>query len=180
MNAFKILVVSVAITCAIFIFSLMKFGERSLGTLETIHGIPYPMSDGATVILEDMAHADLFLREPVLAKQAKFTVSFDPKNSESIDLGIRENEFWLSYKKYPLYRKGIDVPTLQTKEITIPLTTALQDTDRSVDLMFFTDNNGSAPEWRIQTFRASLEFDMPSVAETKAYVKSIITRERAL
>jgi len=175
----QILFFAVLIPCILFLFSLASTGERRLGVLETIHGIPYPIQSDGVIVLEDMAHTDLFLQEPVFAKQANFFISFDPGSSESIDIGIRENEFWLSYKKIPVYRKGIDSAGFQTKEISIPLSKVLQDIDRSVDVMIFTESEKGV-QWRIQDFHASLEFDMPSVSEIKAYSKAIITRERAL
>lgn len=165
------------IPSTLFAVSIGKSGERDIGVLETIHGIPYPIHDESIVILEDMAHADLFLKESVFAKRAHVTVTFDPKNATSIDLGIRENEFWLSYVRYPLYQKGVDTPGFQTKEILIPLTRMIQDTDRSVDLMFFTEGSLN---WRIHAFRASLESDMPTFQEAKSYIKSVLIRERAL
>jgi len=173
----SIILLSAILPCVIFAASLGKSGERRLGVLETIHGIPYPTSNGSIAIVEEMAHADLFLEEPVVAKVATFTIAFDAGNAEAINIGIRDNEFWLSYKKYPLYRKGVDNPGFQRKEIHIPLTTALQDTDRSVDVMLFAEKS---VQYRIHAFRARIDFDMPSTAETKAYIKSIVTRERAL
>lgn len=173
-------VLAIAIPSAIFAVSVADTGERRFGVLETIHGIPYPQQNGSFVVVEEMAHADLFLRESVFAKYAKVVVAFDPGNADSIDIGIRENEFWLSYRKYPLYRRGVDAPVFQTKEVTIPLTDVMQDTDQSVDLMFFAEHTGSSVEWRIHEFHASLFSDMPSVPEIKAYIKSILIRERAL
>lgn len=169
-----------ALPAVVFALSISHTGERTLGVVETIQGIPYPTSNGAAVIVEEMAHADLFLQESVFAKQARITVSFDPQDVSHIDLGIRENEFWLSYVKYPLYQQGIDVPGFQTKEISIPLSTAIQDTNRSVDLMFFTEAPKNAMEWRIHAFRASVQTYMPSLQEIKSYAKSVITRERPL
>jgi hypothetical protein len=173
-------ILTIAIPCAIFAVSLADVGERNLGVIENIHGIPYPERNGSILITEEMAHADLFLRESVFAKDVKVVVAFDPGNATSLDLGVRENEFWLSYRKYPLYRQGMDAPGFQTKEIAIPLTDVLQDTDQSVDLMFFADNTQGSVEWRIHAFHASLFTDMPRVAEIKAYIKSILVRERAL
>ena len=173
-------ILGVLIPCAIFAFSVLADGERNLGVLENIHGIPYPQENGSVLITEEMAHADLFLQEPVFAKQAKLMIRFNPGNTETITLGIREDEFWLSYRKYPLYKKGIDQPGVQTKEITIPLTAALQDTNRSVDLMFFADTTNKSVQWNIHAFHASLLTDMPTFVETKKYIKSIIIRERAL
>lgn len=175
-----IVILTLVIPLVLFGCSLLKGGQRNLGVLETIHGIPYPVDNGSTVILEDMAHTDLFLREPVLAKQAMFTITFDPGNAEAIDIGVRDNEFWLSYIKYPLYRIGVDTDRPQTKTITIPLTTALADTNRSIDMMLFTEASRGMPEWRIQDFHASVEFDMPTVSEAKAYIKSVLVRERVI
>lgn len=178
-DGITIVVLALAVPCALFASGIAADGERSLGVLESIHGIPYAQRSGSVVITEEMAHADLFLRESVFAKEATLTVSFDPGAMDAIYLGVRENEFWLSYRKYPLYRKGEDTPGFQTKEVSIQLTDVLQDTDRSIDLMFFAQGS-QAVEWRIQTFRAKLSSNMPSASEIKGYIKSVITRERAL
>lgn len=176
----RALILAVFISLGVFVVSVSASGSRNLGVLETIHGIAYPSHQGSTIILEDMAHTDLFLKEPVLAKQVKFTVTFDPQTAEAIDIGVRDNEFWLSYVKYPLYRKGIDPTKIQTKEISIPLSKALQDIDRSVDVMFFAEDAQSTPQWSIDEFHASVEFDMPTFSDIKSYAKSILSRERAL
>ncbi len=150
-----------------------------MGTLESIHGVPFPKFEDSIVILEEMAHADLFLRENVFAKKLTLTISFNPEDSTTLDIGVRENEFWLSYTPYRLYEKGIDPEGFQTKEIEIPLTSALQDVDRSVDLMFFSTEQAET-KWRIHAFRATVEPIMPTMKEVKNYIKSIIIRERPL
>jgi hypothetical protein len=175
-----LIALGIGIPVILFCGSLVKEGDRSFGVIETIHGIPYPVQDGSTRILEDMAHVDLFLQEPVLGKKVLVTITFDPENSDSIDIGVRDNEFWLSYIKYPLYKKGQDPKTIQTKTIEIPLSLALADTNRSVDMMIFTQSSSALPQWRIRDIHASVEFDMPSVFETKSYVKSVLMKERPI
>lgn len=170
-----IILLSFLIPFFIFCISLLQSGERTVKNLETIHGIPYPSDAGKIIIEEDMAHADVNLQEPVLAKQATFVVSFDPGNASSIDFGVRENDFWLSYQKYPLFRASSDQRKLQTKEITVPLSNMFQDTDRSLDIMFFADS-----PWSINAIRATVTPVLPTLQELKAYIKSVIKRERAL
>lgn len=179
-NEIVIIAWSLLLPGVIFMFSLCKTGERDFGVVETIHGIPYPKIAERTIILEHMAHADMYLKEPVFAKRAVITVSFDPKESETISLGVRDNEFWLSYIQYPLYVRGSDTLGQQTKTLSIPLSTSLQDKDRSVDFMFFTESTGGNVEWSLGAFHANVELVMPTLPETKAYIKSILTRERAL
>lgn len=179
-DGIAIVVLALLIPCALFATGIIDSGERSLGVLENIHGIPYPEQSGSLVVTEEMAHADLFLRESVFAKHVRLSVTFDPGNADAIDLGVRENEFWLSYRKYPLYKKGIATIGFQTKELDIPLSDVLQDTDQSVDLMFFAQRSAGAVTWNIHAFRATVFSDMPTAAETKAYIKSVLIRERAL
>ncbi len=179
-DGIAIVLLALGIPCIVFAVSIADSGERTRGAIENIHGIPYPEQNGSIVVTEEMAHTDIFLRESVFAKHAKIIVTFDPGNTDSLNLGVRENEFWLSYRKYPLYKKGIDKVGFQTKELTIPLTDVLQDTDQSIDLMFLAERSGGAVQWNIHAFRATVFSDMPSAAETKAYVKSILIRERAL
>ena len=171
---------STLIIClVVFGWSVALRGERDLGALESIQGIPFPKLEDSTIILEEMAHVDLFLRENVFAKKVTLTISFDPEDSTTLDVGVRENEFWLSYIPYRLYEKGVDPEGVQTKEIEIPLTSALQDVNRSVDLMFFSSGKADT-KWRIHAFRATVEPIMPTIKETKNYIKSIIVRERPL
>lgn len=175
----KIITLSVLVPASIFLLSLTSSGDREVERLETIHGIPYPMIQGNTVIEEDMAHADINLRESVLAKQLRLVISFNPGNASSMDIGIRENDFWLSYEKQPLFRRGSDPTGTQTKEITIRISNAFQETDRSLDMMVFTEGT-SHPAWSINSLRATVTPVMPTRAELSAYVRSILKRERAL
>ena len=160
--------------------SLASSGPRQIGVLENIHGIPYPAQGDGIVILEDMAHADVYLEESVFAKQVTFTIAFDPKSVEQIDFGVRENSFWLSYEKQPLYIKGIDPLGPQSKSISISLTRMIQESDRSIDTMFFAQEANGMPEWSIQAFHGTVDSVMPSWAETKSYIKSVLIRERPL
>lgn len=184
MNALKkaitIVLGSFVILAIVTLPSLLSSGPRRIGVLENIHGIPYPMQDNGILILEDMAHADVYLAESVFAKQATFTITFDPKSVEQIDFGVRENSFWLSYEKHQLYRKGVDPLGPQSKSITIPLTRMIQESDRSIDTMFFATAANGLPEWSIQEFHGTVDIVMPTWNEVKSFGKSILTRERPL
>lgn len=168
----------VAIAAIFYAASLLTTGERRVGVIESIHGIPYPRDGGAIVIEEQLAHADVFLQEPVLGKKLHVAVSFDPGNTQTIDLGVREGAFWLGYTKLPLYRKGRDIRALQTKTLVFPLSTMFQETDRSIDMMFFADRDDVS--WKIHSMQAVTTTVMPSQSDIILYIRSVLFRERAL
>lgn len=175
--------------CAVlFVASLLPTGERSYGAVENIDGIPFPIEDNAIHITEKLAHVDVYLREPVIFKQLMVTVEFDPQELQQLDLGVREGEFWLSYPKYTL--ADGETRGRQTVTLAIPLSDKLQDTDRSVDVMFFATAAGASSkedegvddtaQWTLYSLRTRTEFVTPSLAETKDYIRSILKRERPL
>lgn len=179
-----------ALMLAIYIFPIFSSGSRNIGNIETIHGIPYPKDGQAIIVEEKLAHADIFLQEPVLAKQLILTISFEPGNTKAIDVGIREGGFWFGYAKEPLYRRGVDPAAFQTKQIRFPLSTAFQDTDRSIDSMFFSTTSVSTADieeqdhdsvsWKVYSVTANVAPYAVSYAEVKSYLHSILSRERAL
>jgi hypothetical protein len=179
----------VLIWSVMFCIPLFSSGERRVGTLETIHGIPYPTEQGSISVTEKLAHADIFLQEPVLGKDAAIQITFNPGNAVEIDLGIRENDFWLGYVKVPLFRKGIDREGFQTKELHIPLSRAFQETDRSLDVMLFAKSASSSDAveeadmdsvaWSVLSMGVRVTPHFPTMDDIQGYGKSIITRERA-
>lgn len=174
-----IVLFGIVVPSILFGLDILKHGARELGVLESIYGIPFPAQGDKIIINEEMTHADLFLQESIFAKRANITVSFDPEQLTAIDLGVRDNSFWLSYIKYPLYQKGIDPIGPQTKTLAIPLTAAIQDKNRSIDLMFFAEPSASL-RWSIQSFHATVEPIMPTTAEVKNFIHGIIDRERPI
>ncbi len=185
-----IIAAGVGIALLVYLLPVVSSGTRRIGKLETIHGIPYP-HDGETILVEEkLAHADVYLQEPVFAKQLHMLVSFEPGNTNAIDIGVREGGFWFGYAKQPLYRKGKDPAGFQTKEIIFPLTTIFQEKDRSIDTMLFSTSATSTTaieeadadtvSWKLHSMIASTSTYMPTMQETKEYIRSIISRERAL
>ena len=182
--------VGLLLAVGIFLASLVPVGNRSIGVIENIDGIPYPVQDDSVQVTEKLAHADIFLKEPVFAKALRIRVQFDPQDLETLTVGIRENSFWLSYPAVQLYSSQDDSSVPMQKELIIPLTDKLQEADRSVDLMFFatTDTTASAVDegvsdsvvWDLQSLEVETIYDMPTLAEVKDYVKSVIYKERAL
>jgi hypothetical protein len=165
----------------IFFMSLIPAGERSLGHLETIYGIPYPARANVIHVDEPLAHADLYLRQPAFGKQLELTVDYIPSNIESLAVGIRENGFWLSYPQQPMYdRETTTTSNLSpiTSKVTIPLTDKLQEPDQSLDLMFFAE--GENPEWELVSLTARVTHDWPTYREFKDYARATLYRERAL
>lgn len=178
MNIARHLVFGVALAAIFYAASLYSSGDRRIGVIESIHGIPYPRNAGAIVIEEQLAHTDVFLQEPVLGKMLTSTVTFDPGTAQTIDMGVREGAFWLGYTKLPLYKKGIDIRELQTKTLVFPLSTMFQETDRSIDMMFFADRDDVS--WKIHSMQASTTTVMPSRSDIILYIRSVLSRERAL
>lgn len=180
----------------IFAGSLLRTGEVEIGRVETIHGLPYSHQWGATHVDEPLAHADIYLNQPVFAQELILSFEFTPVNISSLAVGVRENEFWLSYPRVILYRrpelprpklplattfpKVVDRsagfgPIRQT--VTIPLTDKLQEIDQSLDLMLFAE--GEQPEWELVNISATVKHVRPSYAQFKDYARAILTRERA-
>lgn len=174
--------VALVIFVALFVWPLFRSGERRLGALETIHGIPYASDAGRIIVTEKLAHADIFLREPVLMKNLTLTVHYIPRRVSRLSVGVRENSFWLSYAPTVFYDRSSDKKSpedVHETTITIPLTDKLQEVDRSLDLMFFAEP-GDSPTWDIIDVQARVEPAIPTYAQLRNYIKSIIYRERAL
>lgn len=167
------------VTIALYAMSLLPRSQRLLGPLESIHGIPFPVVNNATVIEEDMAHADIYLNQPVFAKAARITVTFIPHDITRLDVGIRDNPFWLSYTKHPLYIRQLSTnySLLTTHSVTIPLTDKMQEPDQSIDLMLFI--TADKPYLAIEAITVELIPARPTWTEFKNYARSILTRERA-
>jgi hypothetical protein len=173
----------------IFAISLVPVGPRKLGAVENIHGIPYPKDSNAIVITEELAHADIYLMEPVLAKQLELTITYRPVNLTSLAVGVREDSFWLSYGgKQGIYptptlispsREGEKKEGVITTSLSIPLTDKLQETDHSLDLMFFAESDDEV-RWELHNVNAKVSYAWPTYQQFRNYVGSIIKRERAL
>lgn len=178
---------SLLFVVGIFSFDLMKKGERNAGNVESIDGVPYPSIDNVVHVEEKLAHADVYLKESVFAKVLDIDVVFEPIHINELYVGVRRDSFWLSYDKVPLY-SGVDGGKY-TQRISIPLTDKFQDTDRSIDIMFFAyDENSSMKEddgiydtthWALHSLTASVRPIVPAREEVRNYVRSIITKERA-
>jgi len=183
----------ILVLASIFSISLFFSGPRVIGALETIHGIPFVTTQNYTLVTESLAHSDIFLKESILGKELSLTVTFKPEKIKKLSAGIRENSFWLSYTPTVLY--DITQETIRsdepiTKTISLPLTDKLQDTNRSVDLMFFADDAkeknlidqkvADKTEWQLLDIKASVTPVMPTRQELKDYFKSIIYREKAI
>lgn len=169
----------VAIAFVLYSVPVVSSGDRQVGPLTTIHGIPFAVDNSTIHVEENLAHVDVFLEEPVFVKSLKLTISFDPKNTQSIAVGVREGGFWLGYSKKQLYEQGKDVPGFQTKELEFPLTSMFQETDKSIDVMLFSDSKLPI-SWEIHAIKATTKFTTPAYSELKEYIKSILKRERAL
>ncbi len=181
----------VALILIVFAVPLSFAGPRTIGVIENIDGIPFPKKDNTAVVTEKLAHADIYLHEPVLGKRLILTVTFTPHTIKQLHVGVRENAFWLSYQKMELYHAS---PASNhqplTRTVSIPLTDKLQEVNRSVDLMFFAKTPQSTEDidenirdttlWELHTITAQVQPTLPTLPQLKDYAKSILTRERAL
>ena len=173
--------------------TLTSQARPRIGPITNIHGIPFPQAEGSIIVTEKLAHADIYLKQPPLAKQLILTITFTPHATALLEVSIRENPFWLSYPKYVLYEKKSDTPIASssiTKTVFIPLTDKIVDQDHSVDLMFFasspdskdTEDEGilDTTYWQLHDLTTQVEFYQPNKAELKDYLKSILSREKPL
>ena len=189
-NSIIVICLAIVITGAVYMRSVLSSGTVAIAPLETIHAIPYPLQNGVTLVNEKLAHADIFLQAPVFAKKLSLTVTFDPKNTTSIDAGIRSGSFWLGYDKQSLYKKGVDSVGIQKKTLVFPLTASFEDTNQSIDLMFFGQSAQSTTaveedetdtvSWSVSDIHATVHPMLPSKAQVKDYIKSLWNREREI
>lgn len=176
------------------------FSTRSitLGRLENIHGIPFPVIANEVHITEKLAHADIFPSSPILAKQLRLTLTFRPKTTDRLYVGVRENAFWLSYSWQLVFDRTGQPTTNQptkpdailTQTITIPLTDKLSDRDGSLDLMFLAgapeqvippdEGINDATDWQVVDWQADIAIVQPSLAEIRNYLVSRLKRERPM
>src|SRR3989344_7113493 len=77
----------------LFLGPVANSGTRDIGVIENIHGMPFTPTqsppyqvgeDEGVLVTEKLAHADIYLKEPVLAKELTLRITFDPKNLESL------------------------------------------------------------------------------------------------
>ena len=136
-KVFSYVAAALLVTLVIFGISLLPTGSREVTALENIDGVPFPHVDGIQQISEQLAHADLYLNQPGLAKDLELTITFEPHDLEALYVGVRDSAFWLSYEPIEIYRRNHGSSESQEVTVTIPLTDKLQDRDQSLDLIFF-------------------------------------------
>lgn len=177
------------LTVVLFGVSLLPTGAREITPVETINGIPYVTTGEVTDVSEDLAHFDIKLQEPVLAKRLTLDFDYNPGTVKTLAVGIRGNSFWLSYDLQPFYEATTDHTSgWHHASVTVPLSAALADTDRSIDAMFVTNatpdlvqlatNRQETTTWQLRHLQAHVSYAGPTLAEFKDYIKSVITRER--
>lgn len=171
--------------------TMVPVGQREISSPENIYGVPYPVAGDRIQISEQLAHADLYLREPVIGKAATITITFIPHDVETLALGIRENEFWLSYPLTVFYEQHAETNTTEpiTRTVNIPLTDKLADRDGSVDVMLFANATSATipgppvadtTVWELRDIEASVVHDLPSRGQLRNALSSILHRERPL
>ena len=189
------LVLALLVVTSIGIVDWAKSGARNITTVETIQGIPFTvLPQGATAITESLAHADIELKESVFGKNAVVTISFIPYDITVLDIGIRENPFWLSYTRIPIYNEAKDTlpkNKVHTKTVVIPLTDKIQDSKRTIDLMLLSDtrneratdlknNRANSVYWELDNISVTVNPSIPTPSAIKDFAKSILSKERPL
>lgn len=188
-----VIIVSFIAAAGFYAWQLAKNGPREIGQIENTHGIPFPKTnDGVIVVTEKLAHADVFLKESVLGKKLTLALAFDPGNLTKLEVGVRENSFWLSYPKVslPLPEGELEGVGVVSRTIEIPLTDKLADRDGSIDVMFFATNLASKAseyegvadktQWHLHSINAEVSPTKPSWPEFKDFIKSIFNREKPI
>jgi hypothetical protein len=180
------------LTGTLFVASLWPSGLREISRLETIQGIHFPVHQGKTIVLEPLAHFDVWLQDPVLGKRLVVTLQFVPLQTRQLAIGVRDNDFWLSYPQTVFWNSPGEesVTAVQTATVTLPLTGALQDRDRTIDVMLFADGitddsfiatpAQTTTQWEVENLTVQVEQAWPTVPQFKDYIKSILRRERPL
>jgi hypothetical protein len=188
----KTFIVLLLLIIAVGLFWLFpQRSSKNTGPIENIKGIPFPQTHDATLITEQLAHTDIYLNEPVLARQLKLKATLTPLATSSISVGLRANPFWLSYTQQPLYTASSDQSVNQPiqAEVTIPLTDKLLDQDSSLDMMFFSNSPNLStidqpyPDetyWLLHDLQINIEPTVPSRPEIKDFIYSILKREKPL
>ncbi|MGH9857920.1 MAG: hypothetical protein ACRD4B_08760, partial [Acidobacteriota bacterium] len=158
-QVFIVALVSGALLITLYVASIVWPKSVDRGQLETIHGIPYPQHGQAIEVTESLAHTDVYLAQPAAFSALTITLDFDPQQLDQLSVGLRQDSFWLSYPKLTIYQKGSFPRGRQTRTLTIPATTAFQEQDQSLDLMFFaveddqsiltSDGTTSAVNWKL-------------------------------
>ena len=136
-KVFSYVAAALLVTLVIFGISLLPAGSREISTLENIDGVPFPHVDEIQQISEQLAHADLYLNQPGLAKELQLNISFVPHDLEALYVGVRDSAFWLSYEPIQIYSRSDNSTEPRDVAVSIPLTDKLQDRDQSLDVMFF-------------------------------------------
>lgn len=166
--------------------------SATLGRLENIHGIPFPTEQGSVVVTEKLAHADIYLMRPPIARAATLTLTYTPLNERELAVGIRENSFWLSYPKNTVHPASTPVTAApashqqRTHTLAIPLTDKLPDRDGSLDMMFFAPGTTNDPDegaaaatrWQLHEVRVTTYPALPTLAQLKDALHRLVTREQ--
>jgi len=181
---------AVILVGVLFAVTLAQQGPRSASAPTDLYGVPFPIVNEATEIQSAIAHFDVNLTEPVLQKELVLSAAFSPGATKFIGVGVRSNSFWLSYDPLPLYdHRTSDGATLQTKEVHIPLTNKLQDTDRSIDVMLFTSESwpfdpatliDQPASWQLHSLDVAIANTQASPLQMADYLLGLVTRERPL
>ena len=191
------LILTIYLVCLFIVLLLLASSFRptqvAIGSLENIDGIPFPLVANQPLVTEKLAHTDLYLKHSRLARSLSLTITFTPMAITALDIGVRENSFWLSYNKVNICCSSEELAnpsTPVTKTIAIPITDKLADQDGSLDLMFFatnptnqtTEDEGvnDRTKWLLNELSIVSHPAVPDLASMRDYLRSTLHRERAL
>lgn len=162
--------------------------EVDYGQVENIDGIEFPTDDGSYVVTEKLAHADVYVDGVTFGRVLSIKVKFKPDNVDELAVGVRENSFWLSYDRHPICCEGVKAGARSgfvEREVKIPLTDKIVDSNGSVDLMFFASNSESGPSeddglddtviWRLEDMVLEMRAVVPEWGEVKDFVKKLLS-----
>lgn len=191
----QIIYIAALILLTIILIAVFKYSKThpvDIGQIENIDGIPFPEPDNI-VITEKLAHTDVYVDHSSFARTLEITTTFQPLDTTSLFVGIRENSFWLSYPKHQICctidQSNNSTSTISTT-VTIPITDKLIASNGSLDLMFFATNTNSANKedegiadktmWILEDIQVTSTPTTPTYSQIKDYIMSRLKLEKPL
>lgn len=190
LNPYKPIALGIGIAIILVLVTIIPVGQRTVSPLENISSLPLPTKDGVTTITESLAHADIQLKEPVLAKKLMLQIDFIPQDSKNLAVGIRENSFWYSYTPLIFFETSHDALSPQEihhARVEIPLTDKLADRNQTLDMLLFTNVPvdpakavATTTQWQLIHIQATTAYTWPNMAELKDFMRSLLMQERVI
>jgi len=113
-----VITISCLTICAIFFwFYFLKTAnyesdfskdKSTLGTLETVTGVPVPINNGTAVVADGLAHIRIPYKSFKLGKNLSLKINYQLDGATILEVGIRKSSFWLDYERKPVRNKILD------------------------------------------------------------------------